>query len=624
MPSPVSSIAASGNPFYLEELVRCEAEGRSQDLPETVLALVQSRLECLEPDARRIVRAASVFGETFWEGGVAAVLGHSAGAADLRTWLDILATREVLAVPRTGRFPGTRQYAFRHGLLRDAAYAMLTDEDRLVGHRLAGAWLEGAGETDALAIAEHFERAEPSRAAPWFLAAGNLAYEGGHTEAAVALSARGLACGPNDADRVQMLGLHGGALAVGGQWRESVPFFREAMARSPEASPEWYAWAVLLLSAGNFSGDPELFASTLQTILSVSAAPTPSGPYALAVHSACSALGLSGQFGFAWSLLESAETLTRAASDADRAFIAVVRLTRAHLETLREEPGRALAALSKAREVIDLTVGANVRALAGMLSAAILAMTGECGRVEEAVGECVSIGLPVYSLLAKCFLASAQSRSGRPLEAVATARALIEQGDAVTASFARMIIAHSLVEAGEVDAAEQEAKVCLEHALMFPSMCAGALSVLSFVALSRGNAAEALEHADRAVEAFGRTGAAGIQMEWPRALALVALGRMDEARATISRARAGIMGVAATFEDPDLRDSYLTKITINARILEMADTLLATTASGHGVAGSTLYGPEANIPQDPHCPGSMRPSAPRRGIRMPYRPSICR
>src|SRR5262249_25571382 len=56
---------AAGNPLYLEELVRAAAEGRG-DLPETVLAIVQSRIEGLESDARRILRAASVFGETFW------------------------------------------------------------------------------------------------------------------------------------------------------------------------------------------------------------------------------------------------------------------------------------------------------------------------------------------------------------------------------------------------------------------------------------------------------------------------------------------------------------------------------------------------------------------------------
>src|SRR6185436_6577082 len=34
---------AAGNAFYLEELIRAEADGKSNDLPETVLAMVEAR-----------------------------------------------------------------------------------------------------------------------------------------------------------------------------------------------------------------------------------------------------------------------------------------------------------------------------------------------------------------------------------------------------------------------------------------------------------------------------------------------------------------------------------------------------------------------------------------------------
>ncbi|WP_437729428.1 protein kinase domain-containing protein [Sorangium sp. So ce861] len=50
---------AAGNAFYLEELIRAVAEGQSEALPETVLAMVQARLAALDPVARRVLRAAS-------------------------------------------------------------------------------------------------------------------------------------------------------------------------------------------------------------------------------------------------------------------------------------------------------------------------------------------------------------------------------------------------------------------------------------------------------------------------------------------------------------------------------------------------------------------------------------
>ena len=71
------------------------------------------------------------------------------------------------------------EYAFRHSLLREDAHAMLTDRDRVIGHRLAGEWLEQAGEQDPKVLAEHFERGgEPARAAKYHLEAAELASEG--------------------------------------------------------------------------------------------------------------------------------------------------------------------------------------------------------------------------------------------------------------------------------------------------------------------------------------------------------------------------------------------------------------------------------------------------------------
>src|SRR6185436_15256154 len=45
---------AAGNAFYLEELIRFEAAGGGDALPETVLAMVEARLGALEPETRRL------------------------------------------------------------------------------------------------------------------------------------------------------------------------------------------------------------------------------------------------------------------------------------------------------------------------------------------------------------------------------------------------------------------------------------------------------------------------------------------------------------------------------------------------------------------------------------------
>ncbi|WP_248913977.1 serine/threonine-protein kinase [Polyangium aurulentum] len=56
---------ADGHAFYLEELIRAVAERKGEVLPQTIIAMVQARLKGLESEARRVLRAASIYGEAF-------------------------------------------------------------------------------------------------------------------------------------------------------------------------------------------------------------------------------------------------------------------------------------------------------------------------------------------------------------------------------------------------------------------------------------------------------------------------------------------------------------------------------------------------------------------------------
>jgi hypothetical protein len=141
---------------YLEELARAAGEGRPET-PEIVLAMVQARIEKLDPAARRVLRAASVFGifhDTFWRGGIEALLGPG----DTAAWLAVLVEQGAIELKDERRFPTEAEYHFQHALIREAAYEMLTKDDRITGHWLAAQWLEHVGETNANIIAAHFER----------------------------------------------------------------------------------------------------------------------------------------------------------------------------------------------------------------------------------------------------------------------------------------------------------------------------------------------------------------------------------------------------------------------------------------------------------------------------------
>jgi predicted Ser/Thr protein kinase len=103
---------AGGNPLLLEELIR--------DRHSVVaLAHAQARIDALDTSARRVLRAASTLGETFTRDELAPLAG------ELETWLPVLIDREFL------ESRGDR-VAFRNSLVREAAYAMLPERDRLL------------------------------------------------------------------------------------------------------------------------------------------------------------------------------------------------------------------------------------------------------------------------------------------------------------------------------------------------------------------------------------------------------------------------------------------------------------------------------------------------------------
>ena len=189
---------SEGNAFCLEELIRAwdaptlasvPSAARHAGLPEAVLAVAQARLERLDPEARKVLRAASVFGDVFWLEGVSALVGQSP-AQVLRT-LASLVEEEAVAAAENPRFAGVSEFAFRHALLRRTAYATLTEKDRKLGHRLAAGWLEGMREDRELVARHWLEAGERALAASAFFAAAESRRDR-HADAASRSAARAL------------------------------------------------------------------------------------------------------------------------------------------------------------------------------------------------------------------------------------------------------------------------------------------------------------------------------------------------------------------------------------------------------------------------------------------------
>jgi hypothetical protein len=87
------------------------------------------------------------------------------------------------------------EYSFRHALLRDAAYSLLTEADRRAGHGLAGDYLARMGETEPMVLAEHYRLSgEPARAAVFYAHAAEHATADGSDEMLRRIEL-GIACG---------------------------------------------------------------------------------------------------------------------------------------------------------------------------------------------------------------------------------------------------------------------------------------------------------------------------------------------------------------------------------------------------------------------------------------------
>jgi tetratricopeptide (TPR) repeat protein len=167
---------AGGNPLYAEEYVRMLADRgflrrvgatwrleRAEELPlpETVQGIIAARLDTLTAGDKGLVQDAAVLGKVGWLGALAA-LGDADPAA-LEARLHTLERRELLRRERRSQVAGERQYAFRHVLVRDVAYAQLPRAARADKHQRVARWLEALSpdraEDRAELLAHHWQAA---------------------------------------------------------------------------------------------------------------------------------------------------------------------------------------------------------------------------------------------------------------------------------------------------------------------------------------------------------------------------------------------------------------------------------------------------------------------------------
>lgn len=202
-----------GNPLFLEELLAVVRDAAARnpgrvsplELPTAALSAVQLRLDGLDAEARRLVRAASVFGAVFWREGLASLVGVSP-ESQLDRPLRALTAQGFVSPRASSRVKGTSEYTFRHDLVRDAAYATLLDDDRRALHSRVAVWLAARDRADAALVARHHDlAAQPELARVWWLRAARDALRDQAFHAALDHATRALAGSPPPDERRETL-----------------------------------------------------------------------------------------------------------------------------------------------------------------------------------------------------------------------------------------------------------------------------------------------------------------------------------------------------------------------------------------------------------------------------------
>lgn len=454
-----------GNPFFLEELARAYRAGGTASLPDSVLSVIEARLEALPTGARRTLRAASVFGRRFWEAGLKELLPK----VDVPGHLEILERAEFVRPTTTSRFEGHVEWAFRSSALHEASYARLPAEDRQRAHRAAARWLESAGESDPTLLAEHYERGGEAKSAVGLLAsAAHLALEASDLEQAVALAERAARCGATGAELGAILADESEARLWLGQNPEALWAAKRALGLLAAGSTAWCRAATAAVTAGSRTQDRTAVARVLEAVLELEmgdAAPTE--------HT-----NLIAQAAIQLIFLGSLDA-------ADRV------LARTPAGLAHREPGQA-AWILRARAWRALAAGDTPAY--GMLMRHSAIAFGEIGDQRNACVQQVNVAYAAMLL-------------GQFEEAVKGLESVLKEarplGVTAVTEVARHNLGLALARTGKIDAGEREERLAVEsfRAQGDHRMLAASLGYLSKILLQKGDLRGAVEAAEQAVEA---------------------------------------------------------------------------------------------------------------------------
>lgn len=570
---------AAGNAFYLEELIRSVAEGKGERLPETVVAMAQARIESLEFSVRQVLRAASIFGQSFWAGGLAALLDDN---VDVTDWIEQLVERELVTVVRESRLADEREYRFRHALVREAAYAMLTDRDRVRGHLRAGEWLASRS-VDAVVLAEHFERgSDHQRASGCYQRAAEQALEGDDLATAIDCAERAVKTVGDDRERLgELRQLQSFAHIWRGEYELAATRGREALAALQPASTRWLnAFATVTDACCRQLLHGEVV-ELCRKLVEIPVTPALHGAYAHAIAMTMPTVLWHTNEPIDVAMFARVDEIEAGLDPSDPIALAWVCCAKSWRALRDGDLGQCHALDSKIVDcftlVGDLRHACQQRAYVGYDELILGAFPRAEHSLREAVIIAERLGLHQVTAHAQHNLGLVLARlgkldEGREIETQAI-RSLDAQGHRRLALTARNYLALIEIEAGNFTAAMQSVTEAIDNSSDMLSAVSPYYATASMACRLAGDTAGAVAHATRAIELVKEHGVpeeGHIAIQLAHAQALHATGAIDDARRVIAAAAEEVRATANKIQDASWRASFLEAVPENSETLALA------------------------------------------------------
>jgi serine/threonine protein kinase/tetratricopeptide (TPR) repeat protein len=576
---------ADGNPFYLEELIRAVAGGRDDLFPDSVLGTVEARLDAEGNEAKRVLRAASVFGDRFSKAGVAALLGGERHAEEAGEWLKTLASRELVGPASTTLGATDPQYAFRHAIVREAAYATLTEQDRGLGHRLAGEWLERTGSRDAATLAEHFQRgAEPKRAIRWYVRAAEQALEANDLAAVIEQARRGVACGAIGAELGELHLIEAEAHMWRGEPVLAEQRGLEAAALLEAGSSTWFrALRQAVLAAGRL-GAFDRVAEHVAPARAHGAAPGGRGAQIACLAECAIQLLFGGRTAETDAVFLGLDGLIGDPSALAPQIAATVALFRGIRAAYAGDLAACLegfeASLAAFEAAGDRRNACAVRNNLGVAFAELGDYVGaeEALRAAHAVADRMGlqdVGMIALQNLGHALFHQHQLPEARRVE-LRAAEEFRKLGDPRMEGVSRVYLSKIAFQSGDLDEAEREARAAAAALEVAPPLRAVALATLARALIGRDSFLEATAVAEEAhaiLESLGGIEEGESLVRLVHAEALAASGDVPAFTLAIATARARLLERAAKIGDRAWRDRFLKGVPDNVRTLELARSI---------------------------------------------------